>query len=368
MRVVIDGLPIRGGSIAVVLRHLLDAWTRSDGDDELHIVLGTDAGIAVPPGVVVHEIDLGTRRAIGRMRAQATVLPRLCRELDADVMLAAIPATTLNRLPCPRVVIAHDIRHELRPEQFSTAPRLIRRVSHGIGFRQADAIISVSHRTRADLIASRPWLADRIVRVAQNGGDHVDAWPARAPGPAYAITFGQWGNKNVGLVLDAWQLLMGSDAMLPLIVVGLAESARQRLQARVDAAGLGTAVALQPWLDEDAFHARFASASMVVFASDFEGFGLPAVEAMRLGIPLAITPDPALLEVTGGNAAVTEDFSPEALAAAVRRARAFSSEQLAAAGTHAAAFTWSRMAEQVRAALLEAIDSPGRGQRRATMR
>jgi glycosyltransferase involved in cell wall biosynthesis len=356
VRVVIDGLPIRGGSIAVVLRQLLDAWTRGAADDELHIVVGTDAGVVAPSKVTVHEIDLGKRRSLGRLRAQATVLPRLCRSLDADVLLAAIPATTLNRLPCPRVVIAHDLRHELRPEQFSTPARLLRRVSHGLGFRQADAIVTVSKRTRDDLLASRRWLAGRVVSPAQLGGDHVDTWPAPVPGQPYAITFGQWGNKNVDLAVDAWKLLQAHRDPPPLVVVGLAESARTNLQRKVEALGLSKIVSLLPWLSNDEFRARFVSASVVVFPSDFEGFGLPALEAMRLGIPLVITPDTALLEVTGGHAAVMEDFSPDALASAVHRAQQATPAQLAAARTHAAAFTWSRTAELVRTTLLEAVE------------
>ncbi len=357
MRVLIDALPIREGSIAVVLGALLDAWTRCAAEDELHIVIGTDADaeILIPPPVAVHEVALGKRRSLGRLRAQATVLPRLCRTLDADVLLGAIPATTLNRLPCPRVVIAHDLRHELRPEQFSTKARLVRRVSHGLGFQQADAIVTVSERTRDDLIASRPWLAARIVRPAQLGGDHVDMWPAPVPGPPYAITFGQWGNKNVDLAVDAWKLLQARGDALPLVVVGLAESARQNLRTKAEAGGLSKIITLLPWLSNDEFRARFAAASVVVIPSDFEGFGLPALEAMVLGIPLVITPDPALLEVTGGHAAVMEDFSPEALAAAVRGALAAPAEQLAAARANAATFTWSRTAQRVRATLVEAM-------------
>jgi glycosyltransferase involved in cell wall biosynthesis len=313
VRVVIDGLAIRGTSIGVVVEHLLDAWVQLAADDELHVVVSPDAGLA-------------------------------------------IPTTTVNRLPCPRVVIAHDLRHELRPEQFAVKARLLRRVSHGIGFRQADAIVTVSNRTRNDLIASRPWLADRIVRAAQLGGDHVDAWPDPVPGPPYAITFGQWANKNVGLVVDAWKMMYAAGDVMNLTVVGLDEQSRQALQAEIATSGLSDVVSLLPWLSDSEFRARFVSASVVVFPSDFEGFGLPAVEAMRLGIPLVITPDPALLEVTGGNATVIDGVGPDAVAAAVRAALAASPERLARAQAHAARFTWSRTAELVRATLTESID------------
>jgi glycosyltransferase involved in cell wall biosynthesis len=355
VRVVIDGLSILEGSNAVVVEHLLHAWTTLHPADELHLVLSPEASLVVPPAVTVHQIDLGRRRYLGRLRAQATVIPRLCRKVGADVMLGAIPSTTVNRLPCPRAIIAWDLRHELRPAQFTTKARLLRKVSYDVGFRQADAIVTISERTREDLLRSRPWLARRVVRAAQLGGDHVDAWPAPQPGIPYALTFGQWGNKNVGLVIDAWAQLHARGEALPLTVVGLGEAARRELQERVAALGLAEVVRALPWLSDEEFRACFAAAALVVFPSDFEGFGLPAVEAMRLGIPLVVTPEPALLEVTGGHAAMMAGWDATALVQAVSAARAMSPQPLAEAREHAAAFTWARTAEHTRSALAEAI-------------
>ena len=74
----------------------------------------------------------------------------------------------------------------------------------------------ISQRTHDDLLAAHPFLRSRRVTVAQLGADHVLAWPPRRPaGPEYALAFGQWGNKNVDLVLDAWAILRsrsGGDA------------------------------------------------------------------------------------------------------------------------------------------------------------
>jgi glycosyltransferase involved in cell wall biosynthesis len=354
-RVVIDGLPITGMSLGIVVEHLLEGWHSLESGDELHLVIGPGAQISIPPSVTVHQVDFGPRPFVSRLRAQSVDVPRVCRAVEADVMLGVLPTTTVSPLPCPRTMIAYDVRHELRPEQFSAWTRWSKKISYDIGFYEADGISCISERTRQDLMATHPRLRNRVVRVAHLGADHVDSWPVRRPARGYAIAFGQYGNKNVDLVVDAWSRLHADGEDLPLALVGLSETARATVQAKVDRAGLTGFVEVLPWLPIESFQERFASASLVVFPSDFEGFGLPAAEAMRLGIPLVITPDPALLEVTGGHAVVTDDDSPEGLAKAVTEARRTTPAALAAALEHAAQFTWANTASRVREMLGEAI-------------
>jgi glycosyltransferase involved in cell wall biosynthesis len=134
-------------------------------------------------------------------------------------------------------------------------------------------------------------------------------------------------------------------------VVGLSEDGRAAAAAALAERGLGDLVTLCPWLDDRDFQQHFTSAALVVFPSDYEGFGLPAVEAMRLGIPVVVSPDPALLEVTGGRATVMEGWDAPALATAVVAARRTSAGALAAGVEHASAFTWQATAGHVRDAL-----------------
>lgn len=359
MRIVIDGLPIRSTSLAIVVEELLAGWQRLDEDDDIHLVLGADAALTVPTTTTIHRLTFGRRHAISRLRAQNIDLPRLCRMLDADVLLAPLPTTVMVPIPCPRAIITHDLRHELRPDQFPPLARRLRRVSYGIGFRQADGVICVSERTRGDLLRSRPWLRQRVVRVALHGADHVLSWGAAPPHDpdGYAVAFGQYENKNVDLVIEAWAVLGRRACRMPLMLIGVPDDVRPAVHDRVQTLGLADQVTILPWLPSAAFRGRFLAARMVVFPSDFEGFGLPAVEAMRLGIPVVITPDQALLEVTGGHATVVRQAGPAALADAVLAASDLGPAPLEAARIHAAAFTWKRSACAVREALNEIVSA-----------
>ena len=355
VRVLVNALPVRGTSLGVVTENLLRAWQESD---DVHVVLRPGAALDLPDRITVHPVG-GPR-----LFAMERTIPRLCRRVGADAVLGVTPATTIGPLlPCPRVIISHDVRHEMRPHQFHYRTRLLRGVSYGLAYRGADAIVTVSHRTREDLIRFHPWLRRRTVVVAPNGVDHVLRWPRAEAGAAgYALAFGQWGNKNVDLVLDAWVLLerAGSDPS-PLVIVGVPAADRRTVQADVDARGLTKLVTVKPWLDPDEFHRQFTGASLVVFPSDYEGFGLPALEAMRLGIPVVVTPDPALLEVTGGLATVMDGWDAGALARGVPEALAQSADHLERGITHASEFTWKRTADVVRATLAGCIDAAGTG-------
>jgi glycosyltransferase involved in cell wall biosynthesis len=277
---------------------------------------------------------------------------RIARQHGVDAVLATLPATSLVRTGFPTAVVIYDLRHELRPEQFSRARRLLRNVSYGRGYAIADTIISISRRSLDDLHRLHPRTRRTPAEVVHLGADHVLGWPGE-PGTGPAVTFAHHTNKNPDLILEGWAEGRRRGLAMPSLLVLGTGPTRERLQARVDGLGLSGSVELAPFLPDEEFARVMRSASMVVFPSDFEGFGLPVVEGMLLGVPVVIGPEPATLEVAGGHAAVLADWTPAALAEAVDLAAGFSAEQLAAARAHAAEFTWERVVEETRRVLRE---------------
>ena len=273
-------------------------------------------------------------------------------------MLAAVPATGLVGYGSRRGLILYDLRHELRPHQFSRGTRVSRRTSWGWTMSRADGIYTISERTLTDLQDRHPRLARHGV-AAQLGADHVDAWPAVTrreaadPEAPYALAFGHFANKNADAVLEAWAEFCAWDDRWRLRLVGMGSADRAAAADRVAALGIADRVELMPWLDDSAFQAYFAGAGLVVFPSDFEGFGLPAIEAIRLGIPVVVSDDPALAEVTGGQAVVARSTSPADLADAIAEARQLTPEQLEAGRRFTDGFSWRRTADVVRTSLLE---------------
>jgi len=358
MHLVVDAVVVRAGSSAIVIEHLLRGWTELAPDDKV-TVLCDEAGpaFAVPDGYPVVTVSATFGGPAGAAWLRSFGVRRAARALHPDAVLAAVPATGLVGYGARRGLILYDLRHELRPHQFSGRTRLSRRVSWGWAMSRADGIYTISERTLTDLQDRHPRLARHGV-AAQLGADHVDAWPAVAAREVtetdapYALAFGHFGNKNADAVIEGWAQFCATDDRWRLRLVGMGSADRAAATERVAALGIADRVELMPWLDDAAFQDCFAGAGLVVFPSDFEGFGLPAIEAMRLGIPVVVSDDPALAEVTGGHAAVARSTTPADLAAAISEALAFTPEQLDAGRRFTDGFAWRRTAGVVRASLL----------------
>ena len=348
MHVVFDAFAVKPGSAAITLDNLLRGWLQLGNGDRLTVLAAPDHQLPLPAGIAVETAAPPRQGALGNVWLRSFGVRRACRQLGADALVSVVTASAFAGAPCPRGAIVYDMRHELRPWQFSRSRRVVRRVSYGYTFRTTGALFSISNRTRNDIVRKRPGLARKVV-VARYGSDHVDAWPAPTAAPArYALAFGQFANKNVDKVIDAWAQFCRTENDLNLRLVGMSRADREAITARVADLGIADRVELAPWLDDDAFRDVFVGASLIVFPSDFEGFGLPAIEAMRLRIPLVVSTDEALAEVTGGHATVARDLAPAPLAASFAAALTVSADQLAAAYDYTEQFKWSYMAQAIR--------------------
>lgn len=274
----------------------------------------------VPPGI--EALALPARSQELRM---AWRLPRLLRRVRPELahFLHVIPPGC----PCPAVLTIQDLSFERDPSVMGPWERRLFRTAVPRSAKRAARILAISGRTRDDLVELYGIPAERIV-VTPLGVD-PDFRPGGVRGD-YLLLVGAIEPRKDPLAAAS----AARDVGRRLVVAGPTRDAG--LERALREAG----AELRGYVPKPELVHLYQEAACVLFPSRYEGFGLPAVEAMACGTPVVARPDAALREVAG-DAAV---FADGDLAEAVRTALA-ESERLSAAGLERARrFTWAETA------------------------
>jgi glycosyltransferase involved in cell wall biosynthesis len=241
----------------------------------------------------------------------------------------------LSRPPGPTVVTVHDIGPFLSRESplLSGYGHPLHKWFDAFAIRslaKVDKILAVSNWTRQTLIESAGLRADRI-SVTHLGVDHAHFHPFEVAqdfyeryglrhGARYLVYVGnEEPRKNLESIWRALPLIRHSDPNVVVLKVG-PKPMPSRHAALIRLAGeLGIADAIR-FIDsvpESDLPSFYNLADVVLIPSLYEGFGLPALEALACARPVVTSNAAALLEVTGDAAVVVEAQDPSALATSV---------------------------------------------------
>jgi len=300
----------------------------------------------VPDGI--EPIELPARSQVLRM---AVALPRRLRKLRPALghFQYAIPFG----LQAPAVVTIHDLSFERDRAMMGLRDGIIFRTVVPRAARRAERVLTVSERTRRDLIDHYGLPENKIV-VTPNGVDPAFGPDGpKADGSAYALFVGALQpRKDPVSAVEAIALLDGS---LRLVVAGPDKGGATALREAVARLGLEDRVELLGYVEQDRLAALYRGAACLVFPSRYEGFGLPVIEAMACGTPVVAARTSALPEVAGDAAVLVEPGSPAALAQGISDVLA-DRERLTAAGLERArSFSWRKSAERTLAVYRELL-------------
>lgn len=357
------GVQSGSGGMTTFLTGLVQGWGRVAPADSM-LILGMPElpdSVREDGGPVRHVHRVADSGLAARIRAQQTLLPSLLGRLRPDVLFSADPSRPVRPIACPFVPTVHDLRYLARPDEFDTARRRYREVAWEFGMKRASRLIVNSEATAEQVTEFYPSLSERI-RPVRFGADHVDAW--RNPNgetKAHALTFGHWSNKRPDFAIRAWGELRRSLPQLDttLEVVGVPPEGHAELRAVAQSEGVDDLTHIHEFLADDEFRELFTSAAVVLMTSTLEGFGLPVVEAMHLGIPVVASRGVGM-ETAGGDSALYADpDSPSDFASQIERVLLGAPERqriVAEGHAHASTFNWAGTAASVRAVLVEAIE------------
>lgn len=290
------------------------------------------------------------RRKWQRVAWEQAFLPRLAKKQHIDVLFSPGFVSPLSGAPV-LVATIHDMYYRVIPDTVPRLQRLYWKTFLPMTSRTCDAILTVSESSGRDIEKFLPMSAGKIVvtplasRFPPAERDEVlGIAPAKPP---YVLMIANLTpNKNVGKVVEALAILRQRGRAVDLVHIGsdhvgeLASAiARHAMADRVRSLGKVSDAELVR-------HAR--SCLALVVPSLYEGFGMPAIEALALGAPLICSNRAALPEVAGNAAIVVDPTDAEQIAdgiallqddVGVRR-------RLQLAGLERAAqFSWARTAE-----------------------
>ncbi len=290
-------------------------------------------------------------------------LPRVLRGLEDPFYHAVCNFNLpLTKVPGKRMVLTvHDAIPLLLPDSVSMAYRWQFRFWLEHSLRVADRVICDSARTREDL-ESRFEITRKKLDVVHLGVDHIDSIPGPdALGQTYLRTLSLPSNfvlyagafdvrKNISCLLDAAEILQSRGEPICLALMGqswFGSTATEKRVAQMRERGFD--IRTLGYQAPSIFYEVIRRAAVFVFPSRYEGFGLPPLEAMHLGVPVIISNAGALPEVCGEAAVQVDPNDREGLAQALSRLLK-SPEERAARGEAgrrwAARYTWRTTARQ----------------------
>ncbi len=231
-----------------------------------------------------------------------------------DVVQAAHPLLIPSR-QAARLVTVYDLDFLDHPERTRGEIRRDYPALAGPHARRADRIIVISRHTAQEVETRLGVPASKISICVPGAPD----WPRRAHEPASGACFLFLGTleprKNLEVLLDAYaRLLARAPDAPPLVLAGRVTATAAPLVRRTRERPLAGHVELPGYIDHAAKPALFGRALAFVLPSHLEGFGLPAVEAMTVGVPVVAANRGALPESVGPAGLLVDPDDAEGLA------------------------------------------------------
>lgn len=341
MRVALPMLTLVPGGMGgseTYARELTRVLKTADGVEATALVPANAAGFSRGiREVVVERVRTGgsTRERLQALAAAAT--------RGSAILASAGPAQVVHypfTVPVPgrrrgqaMVQTLLDVQHLDLPQLFTRAELAFRARFYEGAAARADAVITISEfaKTRmVDLLGLDP----ARVHVAHLGVDAADFTPSTGPRDPFVFYPAKaWPHKNHAALVAAMQIVRVGRPELSLVLTGGDMSSLGSLPDWVDVRGL---------VSGDDLRDLYRRASVLAFPSRYEGFGLPLLEAMASGCPVAASDAGSIPEVVGDAAVLFDPESPDSIAAGILEAMDRSAELTARGLEHVHRFTWER--------------------------
>ena len=352
-------VPDETGGMEVYARHLIEELVkqRPAGMDFTAFINRNAAAQRGPWNELVPSVTVpvNSRNRPAWVLADQSLVPAAAARKRVD-MLHSLANLAPAWGPYRRLLTVHDLIHRTFPDAHEGMKAKALSVVMPAGFRRSHRLIAISEQTRDDLVNLFHEPAGKIDVIPQGVGEpypelavpeaELRARLAAGDRPIAFSLSAKRPHKNLPRLLDALALIPAERRPL-LVIPGYNTWHEDELRDQARALGIEDDVRFLGWVSQAEVEGLYAASALFVFPSLYEGFGLPVLEAMQRGLPVACSDRTSLPEVAGDAALLFDPDKPEEIAAAMERLLAGGDEveRLRAAGyERARKFTWAETA------------------------
>jgi len=342
--------------IEALLRHVPDVAP----DDDLVVFAGPQrppAAAGFDQSIEWRHSRLPTARPPVRIAWEQTAGVIAARRERLDVLHSPVNVVSMG-VSTPQVVTVHDLAFHHFPEQYPGMKQRYLKAMTRLSIRKAAAVITVSEATRRDVIDVYGADPERVIAVPNGvddtmrplADDEVSQFRERNRLPDRFVLFlgTLQPRKNIEVLIRALALL-ADDIDWPLVIAGARGWMYDSLFALVDELDLKERVRFTGHVPAEDLVFWYNAATILIYPSRYEGFGLPLLEAMACGTAVIAANTSSLPEVVGDSGLLVEPDDVEGFTAAMRTLAGDDSyrQQLEQSGLdRAASFTWRNTARQ----------------------
>jgi len=255
----------------------------------------------------------------------------------------------------PMITVFYDLQYKVHPQYARWFDRPFWDLILPASARRSERLVTLSASAKADIERFYPWATGHIDVIPpgvepefRNIAIRRDASHAETKIILTVSTLHP--HKNLDNLMRAFMCFSERNGGYRLIVCGLKGFETERLLKLRKELGLENQVEFTGWISRDELHGHFENADAFIYPSRFEGFGIPVLEALTAGVPLACSDIAPLREIAGACASYFDPDDVDAMAAALEkitcngRSRSLTREGQVLA-TH---FSWSDSARRLR--------------------
>ena len=326
-----------------------------DPDEKLTVFFDPAHPLDLPSGEAVYSLPVDVSPFSLR---QQWVIPRLLHQYKADVYHSAyylMPYVT----GVPTLLTLYDLIPIHFPEHSTLKARWLFRWATALALRTARHTLAISEATRRDFLARFSLRPEQITAIplaadpafAPQPPEVVAALRTRYRLPEKSILYlgSNKPHKNLVRLIEAWSVVQAEALDYTLVIAGAWLPQHPEPRQRAQVLGIDDRVCWLGPLPGADLPALYTAADIFVFPSLYEGFGLPVIEAMACGTPVACADTSSLPEVAGDAAVLFDPMQVGAIGDALRRLLGdadlrgdLQRQGLAQAGK----FSWKRTAQE----------------------